>query len=758
MRLNPFGDRYCRHLIWLLLLLLSSLSTLQATPRVSYQVQVTRFEFNNSGDCYDPSSQEEYRAKVWAYDNVNSSTSGGGQLKGVDHEGYINWDVGDYQIQSRTDTTATQIVIRLQAYEEDNGPDHWLDPDDCQYGPADVGTINFRNSGHNTWTEYGWFGPRSNDIPYGAKVRVFWTYKTPGTPTLQAASSISNSGFVANWTSATDASHYLLEVSESSNFSSTVYSQPVSGTSESVSLEGGKTYYYRVTAVNTLVNGTPTSYASVSLPPDAPEISASDGTEEDRILIDWDAVSGAANYHVFRNTEDTFATATQLTTSPIEVTQYYDEPAGADQPPEVGETYYYWVTALNSSGDSGPESASDSGFHGLGSPANVAATRGTDPDKIVLGWDSVPLADGYQIYRNTEDDTAGAIILETLTSNAAIRFEDTSAEADQVYYYRLVATLNSQTSKFSAPVIGQRSIPNPEGLSASNGIFNDRIRIRWSPVDAATSYDLYRNTEPVLPISPLISGLTNTEYDDADESIDAASPGSVFYYWVVAVRGERTSGFSEIDSGSLGSGVTESLAVNLSGSVKYSESGDLGGGNTYNGESIPYLGLVDRTWPSGNDLWRAYFWWEIPTTDTAIEQAFISSLGYTKTDYDDDDWFSPRAAKIHQTRSTWNALGNSARYGTLNIDAQTPRYLDWPTFRGNSYTQTDTEVDRSHLVDLKSGNFGLGFHFSDQSGGAGDDSTKSLVSAGAIIANLYHAPALQSPMDEATIASASLAR
>jgi len=86
-------------------------------------------------------------------------------------------------------------------------------------------------------------------------ISVTTTVSPPPAPTANAASGVTSSGFTANWSSASGATGYRLDVSTSSAFSSyvvgyqnldvgNVVSRSVSG------LNAGVTYYYRVRAYN----------------------------------------------------------------------------------------------------------------------------------------------------------------------------------------------------------------------------------------------------------------------------------------------------------------------------------------------------------------------------------------------------------------------------------------------------------------------------------------------------------------------------
>jgi hypothetical protein len=87
-----------------------------------------------------------------------------------------------------------------------------------------------------------------------SSLAVATTSGEPLAPTATAATSISTTGFTANWDASAEATSYRLDVSTTDDFSSFVSgfnNKTVAGTSDAVgSLANGTTYYYRVRAVN----------------------------------------------------------------------------------------------------------------------------------------------------------------------------------------------------------------------------------------------------------------------------------------------------------------------------------------------------------------------------------------------------------------------------------------------------------------------------------------------------------------------------
>ncbi|MBI3986049.1 MAG: VCBS repeat-containing protein [Lentisphaerae bacterium] len=89
------------------------------------------------------------------------------------------------------------------------------------------------------------------------------------------------------------------------------------------------------------------------------------------------------------------------------------------------------------------------------------------------------------------------------------------------------------------------SLSAPSGVSASDGLYSDKVRIAWNGVSGATSYTVWRNTtNQADTAAALIAGLATTNYDDTN-----ASAGVVYYFWVTASNTTSSSGFSDPDTG-----------------------------------------------------------------------------------------------------------------------------------------------------------------------------------------------------------------
>ncbi|MFT5471276.1 MAG: hypothetical protein ACI8UO_006409 [Verrucomicrobiales bacterium] len=104
---------------------------------------------------------------------------------------------------------------------------------------------------------------------------------------------------------------------------------------------------------------------------DAPaNFEASDGLFTDRVRLQWDPVTSAVSYQLFRHTADDFATATQIGVVLNSLITF------DDLAPPIGQARYYWVRAIAS------------GFDPAVSDPDVGYTSDdTDGDQIADTWE-----------------------------------------------------------------------------------------------------------------------------------------------------------------------------------------------------------------------------------------------------------------------------------------------------------------------------------------------------------------------------------
>ena len=308
-------------------------------------------------------------------------------------------------------------------------------------------------------------------------------------------------------------------------------------------LVNGVTYYYRVSAVNGIGEGTLSNEVSATpaTVPSAPILtSATPGDAE--VALAWTAPAdgGAAitGYRVFRGTSPG---EVSLLTDLGDVLTYIDTDC------TNGVTYYYRVSAVNAIGEGQRSNERDAEPIGLPSaPQNLQATPG---DAYVnLTWEA-PSSDGgsdivtYEVWRGGASGTESFLI----DAGLDLWFNDTGLINGQTYYYVVKAKNamgpgpnSSEANAVPSPTL---TVPSePEGLVATPS--NGRVLLTWSaPTNnggaAITNYTIYRGTssggETLLAIIADLLSYTDTD----------CTNGQTYYYRVGSVNSVGEGPLSE---------------------------------------------------------------------------------------------------------------------------------------------------------------------------------------------------------------------
>ena len=361
--------------------------------------------------------------------------------------------------------------------------------------------------------------------------------------TVSASDGTSTAKIRVTWSASDGATYYKVYRSTSNSVSSAT---PISSSVntfyyDDTSVIVGTTYYYWVKAGNSVgesdFSSSDSGWRAYAVP-DAPTgVSATDGTSTTGVAVTWTASSHADSYSVYRATSES-ATKERIA-SGLASTSFVDTTATA------GTTYWYWVTASNSSGTS-DYSASDTGYRKVAAPSaptGVRASDGESSTEIVVSWNAVASADSYSVWRGTSSASSLAILLAsglTITS-----YSDTSAVVGTTYYYWVKASNVGDDSGFSVPDTGcLANTVGPTSVTATDGTYDGYVRVTWTASQGATSYEIWRGTVNAYSQATKIGSPTATSYNDT-----SAAPGMRYWYWVRAVTSAGTSAFSSSDSG-----------------------------------------------------------------------------------------------------------------------------------------------------------------------------------------------------------------
>jgi fibronectin type 3 domain-containing protein len=231
-----------------------------------------------------------------------------------------------------------------------------------------------------------------------------------------------------------------------------------------------------------------------------------------QVALSWSTVTGATGYNVKRSLSSggTYATVAS--------------PAGTaytNTGLTNGTTYYYVVSAVNSTG----ESSNSSQVTGtpMAAPTGVSGTAGTG--QVVLSWSSVTGATSYNVKRSL---TSGGTYANVQTGVTASAYTNTGLTNGTTYYYVVSAVNATGESSNSSQVTGT-PMAAPTGLGATGG--DQQVALSWNSVTGATSYTVKRSVTSGETYANVQTGVTATAYTNT-----GLTNGTTYYYVVSAVN------------------------------------------------------------------------------------------------------------------------------------------------------------------------------------------------------------------------------
>jgi hypothetical protein len=288
-----------------------------------------------------------------------------------------------------------------------------------------------------------------------------------------------------------------------------------------------------------------------TIPPIPAGIAASAGTYPDAVLVSWKESAGAVSYEIWR-AEKTGSAAPKSSDAEI-WSETADSSFFDSMNVEAGKIYYYWLKAKNPAGTSAFSAGCSAYVSSVpGTPSSVAASDGTYFDKIRVTWPKVNGATSYLLYRASTELMPAEPIAEVayVSYNSSYTYDDMGGAGPSpntgksTYYYWVVAK-NANGSGPAKMNTGYVKITGPTGVTASKGTFFEQVKITWTAVAGATSYNIYRSeaNAPSTKGAPIGTATTAAYYD-------AVSGTQVYFYWVEAdCNGDYTSNLSNSSNG-----------------------------------------------------------------------------------------------------------------------------------------------------------------------------------------------------------------
>lgn len=278
------------------------------------------------------------------------------------------------------------------------------------------------------------------------------------------------------------------------------------------------TYYHR-TASNTYLPTSDVWTYTVGTPNPPTGLTAAPGNSQ--VALNWTASISATSYNVKRATSNPDESYTTIATG-VTGTSYTDHTV------TNGTAYYYVVTAVNATGESG-NSATVSATPQLSPPnppAGLMATTGIG--MVMLQWTPSPGAISYNVKRSTTSGGPYAAIAAGLTET---NYTDTNVVGGKTYYYVVSAVNSAGESANSRQVSATPQVAPPGNfvLSVKTGSKARQIHLTWTKSSGATSYDVTRATVNGGPYTTVKKSVKSTSYTDS-----GLTSGKTYYYVITA--------------------------------------------------------------------------------------------------------------------------------------------------------------------------------------------------------------------------------
>ena len=395
-------------------------------------------------------------------------------------------------------------------------------------------------SGLNPGTTYFYQVRAANASGSSANSGTITTLTLPSAPVATASTSITTTGFTANWGTVSGATSYRLDVSASqfADFVTGYNNLTVAGTSQAVTgLTAGGTYYVRVRAVNATGASDNSNTVTTFTVPNSVVANAATSISTTGLTANWNLVSGALTYYLDVATDNAFGSV---------LGSYNNLPVGGNfqivTGLSSGTTYFYRVRASNVAGTTGNSNIITTVTLPVSPTANAATV--ISATGFTANWTSVTGATQYNLDLSTDNSFASILSQPSATGNSVAI---TGLLPGTNYYYRVRAS-NASGNSLNSGTINVLTLPDAPVANSATSITSTTFLASWNSIASAASYRLDVATTNTFTAGTFVSGFNDLTVATTSATVTLPTPGATYFYRVRAVSIAGTSANSNVIS------------------------------------------------------------------------------------------------------------------------------------------------------------------------------------------------------------------
>ena len=209
-------------------------------------------------------------------------------------------------------------------------------------------------------------------------------------------------------------------------------------------------------------------------------------TTQSSVKLSWGKVSSAKSYYVYRYNPETKKWKRIKKTKSVSYTQ---------KELSAGKQYVYGVKAVATEKGKTVTSKMSKKVTAVTKPGTVTGLKATakDASSVTLSWKKVPSARGYAVYRYDASTKKYTLIDRTLSTSFKVK--KLKAETSYTFAVRSYVKYSSLTYGAYSSAITVKTTPAkpavPQNLEGHENS-NHGISLKWSAVNGATGYEVYR--------------------------------------------------------------------------------------------------------------------------------------------------------------------------------------------------------------------------------------------------------------------------